>query len=209
MVEDQLESRILMEQRLHGLGFEVKDVDSGEAAVRQQAAWLPHLIWMDIRLPGMSGLEATQRIKQQPNPPIVIALTANAFNEDREQAIAAGCDDFVAKPCTDKAIWQILHHYLKLEYQYASEQYTELSASPGQVFADQQVGIQQLKKMPQPWREALKLAAQSLSSPRIAQVMEQLPQQQTELHSMVAKLVEDFRYDQLLEMLASCESSTR
>ncbi|MFK8183790.1 MAG: ATP-binding protein [Phormidesmis sp.] len=59
VVDDQRESRVLMEQRLTGYGFEVKEAASGEAAVRQQETWLPHLIWMDIRLPGISGLEAT------------------------------------------------------------------------------------------------------------------------------------------------------
>lgn len=206
VVDDQCESRVLMEQRLAGFGFELREVDSGEAAIKQQAEWLPHLVWMDIRLPGISGLEATQQIKQQPNPPTVIALTANAFKDDREQALASGCDDFVAKPCTNEEIWEILHDHLNLEYQYASEIETTPDATPEQSLSTQKIGIQQLQQTPKPWRDTLKQAAQSLSEPRISQVMAQIPQQQAELHTMVAKLVEDFRYDQLLEMLASCDS---
>ena len=206
VVDDQWEGRALMVQRLSGLGFEVKEVASGEEAIQQQQCWSPHLIWMDIRLPGISGLDATQQIKQQPNPPIIIALTANAFCEDREEAIAAGCDDFVAKPCTDLAIWQVLHHHLKLEYQYISVNSTD-SAAPftTSTRSAYQIGLEQLRQMSPDWHEALKQAAQSLSEQRITRVIEKIPKQQVELHNMLTKLVADYRYDQLLEMIASSE----
>lgn len=83
---------------------------------------------------------------------------------------------------------------------------TASGSLPEQGLSAQQIGIQQMQKTPKPWREALKQAAQALSEQRISQVMAQIPQQQVELHSTVSKLVADFRYDQLLEMIASCDS---
>ena len=208
VVDDRFESRILMEQRLTDLGFDVKEAVSGEEAVQLQKSWLPHLVWMDILLPGISGLEATRQIKKHPDPPVVIALTANAFKEDRDEALAAGCDDFVAKPCSNQAIWQMLHDHLHLEYRYASTSDTEPIPLPGQDKLSRQAGIQQLQQMPLSVREALKQAARSLSEPRIAQVMEQIPQQKAELHFLVQQLVENFQYDQLLDIIDRCESST-
>ena len=67
---------------------------------------------MDIKMPEMDGLEATRIIKQaQPNMPI-IALTANAFESDREQALAAGCDDFLSKPVNAEVCLSTIAKYI-------------------------------------------------------------------------------------------------
>jgi two-component system cell cycle response regulator DivK len=67
----------------------------------------PDLILMDLQLPGMDGLQATALLKRNPDTAAipVIALTALAMKEDRDKAMAAGCDDYIAKPLRYKDLY--------------------------------------------------------------------------------------------------------
>jgi CheY-like chemotaxis protein len=100
LVEDNEMNRDMLSRRLARNGFEVVVAVDGEQAVTMASAEKPDLILMDMSLPVMDGLEATRHIKAAPSTRSipVIALTANALVEDRERALAAGCDDFDTKP---------------------------------------------------------------------------------------------------------------
>ena len=75
---------------------------NGQEAVELAASEKPDLVLMDIKMPVMDGLEATAKIKEKyPELPI-IALTANAFDSDRQLAMSAGCDDFLSKPVSSE-----------------------------------------------------------------------------------------------------------
>jgi len=72
------------------------------------------LVLMDLQMPEMNGYEATQLLKvKYPNLP-VIAQTAFAMSDDREKALDAGCDDYLAKPIKSKDLLTITEKYLKL-----------------------------------------------------------------------------------------------
>ena len=84
----------------------------GKEAVELAETETPDLILMDIKMPIMDGMEATRLIKaQHPDIPI-IALTANAFDSDRQQALEAGCDDFLAKPVNAPLCLQTIAKYI-------------------------------------------------------------------------------------------------
>ena len=99
-VEDNEDNIYMLERRLKRAGFDVVIARDGAQGVAMAAAELPELILMDMGLPVLDGSEATRRIKTAPETKHipVIALTANAMTGDREQALAAGCDDFDTKP---------------------------------------------------------------------------------------------------------------
>ena len=100
LVEDNEMNRDMLSRRLARRGHEILiAVDGGEGVARASAD-LPDLILMDMSLPVIDGWEATRRIKADPatSKIPVIALTSHAMSGDREQALAAGCDDYDTKP---------------------------------------------------------------------------------------------------------------
>ena len=100
LVEDNEMNRDMLSRRLMRKGYEVVCAVDGLEAVSMAASQAPDLILMDMRLPELDGWEATRRIKATPETASVpiIALTAHAMAGDREQALAAGCDDYDSKP---------------------------------------------------------------------------------------------------------------
>ena len=69
------------------------------------------LIFMDIKMPGMDGYEATNQIRQFNTNVIIIAQTAYALMGDREMAIAAGCNDYISKPIKKEILLELMQKY--------------------------------------------------------------------------------------------------
>jgi CheY-like chemotaxis protein len=100
LIEDNEMNRDMLSRRLQKQGYEILIAVDGEEGIAKALAEPPALILMDMSLPGIDGWEATRRLKAEQrtrNIPI-IALTAHAMADDREKALAAGCDDFDTKP---------------------------------------------------------------------------------------------------------------
>ena len=100
LVEDNEMNRDMLSRRLTRRGYTVVIAEDGQQGVDMATSERPDLILMDMSLPVMDGWEATRRIKESEatNSIPVIALTAHAMSEDRDQALAAGCEDFDTKP---------------------------------------------------------------------------------------------------------------
>ena len=100
LIEDNEMNRDMLSRRLQKQGYEILIAVDGEEGIAKALAEPPALILMDMSLPGIDGWEATRRLKAEGRTRRVpiIALTAHAMADDREKALAAGCDDFDTKP---------------------------------------------------------------------------------------------------------------
>jgi CheY-like chemotaxis protein len=100
LVEDNELNRDMLTRRLARRGYTVVCAEDGLSALSIVAREQPALVLMDMGLPVLDGWEATRRLKGNPDTAHipVIALTAHALSTDREEALAAGCDDFETKP---------------------------------------------------------------------------------------------------------------
>jgi len=100
LVEDNEMNRDMLSRRLARNGFEIAIAVDGQEGVDKAISEKPNLILMDMSLPVIDGWEATRKIKADPATRIipVIALTAHAMAQDKDKAMAAGCDDFDTKP---------------------------------------------------------------------------------------------------------------
>lgn len=131
IVEDDWINRVLLQTLLAPLGFELQGATQGEEAILIWADWQPHLIW--IAITGLDSYETTRclrRVEQQqlqPETPAelfvatkIIALLASA-EEDGVKALAAGCNDVVAKPLQPDLMLHKIAEHLAVEYTYATE----------------------------------------------------------------------------------------
>jgi CheY-like chemotaxis protein len=100
LVEDNEMNRDMLSRRLNRNGFEVIIAVNGQEGVDLAGSANPDLILMDMSLPVLDGWEATKLVKANPATARipVIALTAHAMVQDKEKALAAGCDEFDTKP---------------------------------------------------------------------------------------------------------------
>ena len=100
LVEDNDDNRDMLSRRLIRKGYEVVLAADGEQGIAVARSERPALILMDMSLPVLNGWEATRQLKADPGMSAipVIALTAHAMARDRDEALAAGCDDYDTKP---------------------------------------------------------------------------------------------------------------
>jgi CheY-like chemotaxis protein len=129
IVEDVEENRLVLERLMQNTGFEVRVAESGVQGVEIFQSWRPRVIWMDLRMPGMDGKEATQRIRalEGGREVKIIAVTASAFNFEREEVVAAGMDDFIRKPYQPGEIFDCMSRQLGLRRIYDKPRQEERS----------------------------------------------------------------------------------
>jgi two-component system, cell cycle response regulator DivK len=114
VIEDQEDNRRIVRDLFTSVGYEIIEATNGEEGVIAAATHMPDLILMDIQLPGMDGYETTRQIKANPNLKHIpiIAVTSYALSGDDVKAYEAGCNGYVAKPFSPRALLAKIREYL-------------------------------------------------------------------------------------------------
>ncbi len=196
IVEDQLENQLLLTQLMEKIGFEVRLAENGQMGVEIFQQWHPHLIWMDRRMPVMDGIDATRRIRELPGGAEVkiVAVTASAFVDERDEMLAAGMDEFVRKPYRFDDIYECLKRQLGVQYRYA-----DVPAEGEAVLLTGNM----LSLLPEALREELAAALESLEIDRINAVIGQI--KDVKLNNLLMHLATDFNYPAILKALRTDE----
>jgi CheY-like chemotaxis protein len=197
VVDDKLENRQLLMELLIPIGFEVQTATNGQDAIAIVQSFSPHLIWMDIRMPGMDGYAVTRQIQvSESHPPVIIALTSSAFEEDRQIALAAGFDDFVPKPFRAETIFAKMAEYLGIRYVYAEEKPLSSPSLRPLTAAD-------LTAMPTAWIAQLHQAAIELNTKKIRQLIAQIPPDRPDLTNTLNDLADRLCYEDIIAVTYS------
>jgi signal transduction histidine kinase len=123
VAEDHAESRNLLVDLLRLAGCSVEAVEDGAAALAACQRRHFDLVWMDIDMPVMNGLTATTAIRALPGqPPVIVALTAAAFVEDRERILAAGCAEVAHKPFQPDLLFVTMERLLGIHFTWADSE---------------------------------------------------------------------------------------
>jgi CheY-like chemotaxis protein len=120
LAEDNPINALLARALLEREGCKVDRIASGDEAVSALSRGFYDLILMDLRMPGLNGLEATKALRERGVTTPIVALTADAFDEDRRACLAAGMNDFLAKPLTPPALRAVLTNWTGLGWTKAT-----------------------------------------------------------------------------------------
>ncbi|MBW4682275.1 MAG: GAF domain-containing protein [Microcoleus vaginatus WJT46-NPBG5] len=206
IVEDKPTNRLFLFKMLTSLGFDVLEAENGEQGIKLWQSWQPHLIWMDMQMPIMDGYEATKRIKatKAGKSTVIIALTASAFEEDRQVILDAGCDDFVRKPFREQELLLKISQHLGVQYIYEANnvpQSEQAEAIPDELLGCAfKLSASSLQVMPAHWVQQLYHAASQGSDLLLLQLIEQIPKENAALASALTDLVDNFRFDKIMEL---------
>jgi signal transduction histidine kinase/CheY-like chemotaxis protein len=123
IAEDQSDNLLLLETLLEKAGFTTRGALNGQQAVELFEQWRPQLIFMDWRMPVMDGIEATKQIRALPHgeETRIVALTASAFTDERNEIMASGHDEYISKPFRAEEIFGCLRRLLGVEFIYTEE----------------------------------------------------------------------------------------
>jgi CheY-like chemotaxis protein len=120
VVDDIRENREVLSAMLAAIGCEIVLAENGRQALEAVSVSHPNVVFMDMRLPEIDGLEATRRIVSDygANGLKVVAMSASALEHERQMYLKAGCDDFIAKPFRTARLYDCLQHLLGVEFEY-------------------------------------------------------------------------------------------
>ena len=204
VVEDNWESRALLSKLLRFVGFEVYEAVNGREAIAQYEKWQPALIWMDMRMPVMDGYEATRAIRQveintqKPKTPI-IAVTAQAFEEEKEPILAAGCDDLVRKPFQEAEIFEVMEKHLGVRYVY--EEGEEKKEKGERESLKDALTPEALAQLPDDLIAKLKQATINLDVDLIQAITGRIRELNEPVADGLAELAGDYQYDKILALI--------
>ena len=199
VVDDLADNREVLQQLLVAVGFEVRAAGSGAEALAVCPEWRPQLILMDALMPEMNGYETIGRLRETPDGAAakIIVVSAAAFAEDRRVALAAGADDFIAKPFRDSEILERICRHLGLNCTPPAPAGEECPPVPAVHLTPEL-----MRQLPDELREQLRSAVVMADFDRVFQLLDQVQKLNPELARGLGDLVSEFDAENLLRLLA-------
>jgi CheY-like chemotaxis protein len=205
IVDDDPTNRLILVRLLQGIGLSTQEARNGQEAIARWRDWQPHIIWMDMQMPVMNGFEATQKIKSDPigSTTVIIAVTASAFEEQRQKILACGCDDFIRKPFQREELLAKMADHLGIKYLNQPDELPRslpeklTLPSPSSIFT---LNAEFLDTQPAEWLEKLYSAAAQGNDTLALQLIQEIPCDRPELIDALTQLIDDFRFDQIMNL---------
>jgi predicted ATPase/signal transduction histidine kinase/DNA-binding NarL/FixJ family response regulator/tRNA A-37 threonylcarbamoyl transferase component Bud32 len=196
VVDDNYDNCQLIIKLLSPLGFEVQQANNGLIAIAIWEEWQPHLIFMDMRMPVMDGMEATRSIRanQKNQDTVIIALTASVLENNQSHILAAGCNNFIYKPFREEDILEALHFHLGVRFIYEGLATTQ-STNPTDALTSDAIAT-----LPPDLIAKLHVCILNLDVELIQTCIAQISDLNEPLAQALTVMVNDFRYEQLLDL---------
>ena len=195
IVDDERDQRELLRDLLQALGVETAEAEDAETALAMIERRPPHLVFMDVQMPGIDGVEATRRIRALHagrRLPVVIS-SASVLREERSRVLGTGANDFIPKPFREDEIWAALERHLGPLFAYADAPGVGQSMAPIERADVLALGPGVVAEL----REALELGYVA----RVPDVLAHVPEEQRQTAAALARLAQSMQLDALLRLL--------
>ncbi len=202
VVDDHEENRQAISELLRSVGFVTHEATDGEAAIHAVTDLKPDLVLMDIRMPGIDGLEATQRLKssEASRQIPIIAVTANAFADDRDAALRAGANGYIRKPFKENELFDAIAQVARIEYEYES---VPGAASPAQSADQPPFSPEDAVILPPALATQIRQATLTANLNQLLILIAQVEEVSPAFARYLQYLANTFRYDDLLKLFPS------
>jgi PAS domain S-box-containing protein len=204
VADDRPDSRLWLVTLLREIGFQVCEAQNGTEAIAIWQRWRPQAILMDMQMPEIDGYEATRHIKTtaEGKKTKILAQTASAFEEDRQQVLAVGCDDFLRKPLRPEELLDKLGQHLGLRYVYreGEEGATSDADLPPEPLSDDRLRLD-LAQMPPEWIERIARAAREGNDELILEAIAALPEDLAPLARTLTDFAHNFQFESIMNLV--------
>ena len=198
VVDDMADSRELLRALLAPLGFQVLEAADAAAAQPLLAAGAADLVLLDWHMPGLDGLALTRWLRGQAGlaQPRVVVLTASAFEEEKQSALAAGADAFLRKPVQSEQLYALLARLLELHFETRASEPAPATAAPPSALQPGELAV-----LPEPLRRALGSAVRELDMKQLEALLARVAALDAALAQRLRSMLERHQYPQLWELL--------
>ncbi|MBP0021614.1 MAG: response regulator [Cyanobacteria bacterium SBLK] len=206
---DPIEYRLLIADRrsencqslleiLEPLGFSVESTNEGQKCLQLWHYWQPHLILLDLHLPKLDrmGLLETIKTATMNQTTIAIALTGSASEEEWQEAMAIGCQDFISKPFREEVVLEKLAHHLGV----LSRDRSGISLEEVEPLLDD-LTREELAIMSAQWLQQFSDATRKIDRSRLRKLLQEIPSTDDILRQKIASLLDNFRFDILNQLI--------
>jgi CheY-like chemotaxis protein len=198
VADDNRANLLLLKSLLELVGFFVLEAENGKEAVATFKKESPDLIWMDMRMPVMDGYEAVRQIRHCAGGDMVpiIAITASAFSEQRQEILAAGCNDMVIKPFLAHEILEAMGRFLDIKYIYEPKG----EAAPSRT-GETDLTSALLADLPAEFLQEFRGATLSLNREAISEVIDRIEPLAPDTAKGLLTLPDDFQIGRIRDLL--------
>ncbi len=221
VVDDVAENRKLLERLLTVVGLGVSTARNGREAVALWERDRPDIILMDVRMPVMDGITATREIRRLESElesgngdgvpasasrrTPIIALTASAFDHDRERILEAGCDDYIPKPFRESDIFVKLAEHANARFVYEGSDAADSFGTPAPSPAT--ASLERLMRLPRHHLDGLATAVTIGDAAEAHVTIDEIGGYDAELAAALRDLVRLYRFDDILELINGVEGA--
>jgi CheY-like chemotaxis protein len=197
VVDDDNTNRMLLSRILANAGMAVEKAASGEEAIEMFSRWRPDIVFMDLHMPKMDGLTATRHIKttEKGRQTPIIALIPRTFEQDRQEILSAGCDDYLRKPVDEQQLFNLMGKRLGLTFIRDS---SSPPASPPPNGAA--IAMDAMADLPTSILAEIRKAALDLDLERVKACLDQIQASHPALRSSLSRLSSEFRFEEVYNL---------
>jgi len=203
IVDDRETNRKLLLQLLSSVGFATNYAVNGKEAIRLIQEWRPCLVLMDMAMPVMDGYEATRKIKESPDIKIkdtaIVAVTASAFEEDKQRILAAGADGYLSKPFKDAELFETIGRLTGAKYLYKETRQEEKSSETAD---DKALMRKTVGALPPELVNQMRAAVESADLDLLNELAAKLVTDSPDIAKQIQEMAARYEYEKLINLFS-------